>query len=72
MGLLSLGCSFRQLSPLKRSHGQQGVSTLGVCELGKPIAFRRFAQAIFRDSMSPSFWAMSPLCHIAQLRQSKS
>jgi hypothetical protein len=47
MGLLSFGRLLRQLSPLERSHGQQGASTLGVCELGKPIAFRRFAQAIF-------------------------
>src|ERR1700733_8996834 len=47
MGLLSFGRLLRQLSPLERSHGQQGASTLGVCELGKPIALRRFAQAIF-------------------------
>ena len=44
---MPFGCSFRQLSPLERRHGQQGASTLGVGELGKPIAFRRFAQAIF-------------------------
>jgi hypothetical protein len=47
MGLLPFGCSFRELSPLERSHGQQGASTLGVCKLGKPITLRRFAQAIF-------------------------
>jgi hypothetical protein len=47
MGLLSFGRLLRQLSPLERSHGQQGASTLGVCELGKPIALRGFAQAIF-------------------------
>jgi hypothetical protein len=47
MGLLSFGRLFRQLSPLKRSHGQQGAGTLGVCEWGKPIALGRFAQAIF-------------------------
>jgi|HubBroStandDraft_3_1064219.scaffolds.fasta_scaffold05305_2 hypothetical protein len=34
MGLLPFGCSFRQLSPLERSHGQQGASTLGVGEIG--------------------------------------
>jgi hypothetical protein len=38
MGLLSFGRHFRQLSPLKRGHGQQGAGTLGVGELGKPIA----------------------------------
>ena len=47
---MPFGGSFRQLSPLERRHGQQGASTLGVCELGKPIAFRRFAQAIFTES----------------------
>jgi hypothetical protein len=44
---LPFGCSFGKLSPLERSHGQQGASTLGVCELGKPIALGRLAQAIF-------------------------
>jgi hypothetical protein len=34
-------------SPLERSHGQQGSTALGVGEFGKPIAFRRFAQAFF-------------------------
>jgi hypothetical protein len=48
MGLLPFGCSFRQLSPLERSHGQQGASTSGVGELGKPIALGRFTQTIFR------------------------
>jgi hypothetical protein len=47
MGLLSFRSLFPQLAPLERRHRQQGASTLGVCELGKPIAFRRFAQAIF-------------------------
>jgi hypothetical protein len=46
--LLSFGCSFRQLSPLlEHSDGQQGASALGIGELGKPIALRRFTQAIF-------------------------
>ena len=44
---LPLGRLFRQLSPLERSHRQQGASTLGVCELSKPIALRRLVQAIF-------------------------
>ena len=47
MGLLSFRCLFRQLSPLKRSHGQQGASSLGIGEFDKPIALRRFVQAIF-------------------------
>jgi hypothetical protein len=47
MGLLPFRCLFRQLSPLERSHCQQGASALSVRELGKPIALRRFAQAIF-------------------------
>jgi len=44
---LPFGCSFRQLSPLERSDGQQGASAVGVGELSKPIALRRFAQAFF-------------------------
>jgi len=56
MGLLSFGRLFRQLSPLKRSHGQQGAGTLGVCELGKPIALCRLTQAIFTGfHVPPSF-----------------
>jgi hypothetical protein len=47
IGLLTFGCLVRELAPLERSHGQQGASTLGVCELGKPITLRRFAQATF-------------------------
>jgi uncharacterized Zn-binding protein involved in type VI secretion len=47
MGLLPFRCLFRQLAPLERSHCQQGASALSVRELGKPIALRRFAQAIF-------------------------
>jgi hypothetical protein len=50
MGLLSFGRLFRQLSPLKRSDGQQGAGTLGVCEWGKPIALCRLTQAIFTGS----------------------
>jgi len=44
---LALGCSFRQLSPLERSDGQQSASALGIGELGKPIELGRFTQAIF-------------------------
>jgi hypothetical protein len=47
MGLLPFRWLFRELAPLERSHGQQGASSLGVRELGKPIALRRFVQAIF-------------------------
>ena len=37
----------REFAPLERSQRQQGASSLGVGEIGKPIALRRFAQAIF-------------------------
>src|SRR5437016_1439663 len=49
MVLLSFSRFFRQLSPLKRSHGQQGAGTLGVCEWRKPIALCRLTQAIFTE-----------------------
>ena len=46
-------CSFRELSPLERSDGQQDASTLRVRELRKPIALRRFLQAIFTQFHLP-------------------
>jgi hypothetical protein len=36
-----------EFAPLERSQRQQGASSPSVRELRKPIAFRRFAQAIF-------------------------
>jgi hypothetical protein len=45
--LLPFCCFLRELSPLERSQGQQGACSLRVRKLGKAIALRRFAQAIF-------------------------